>query len=114
MSLPEGAFPRVNAAMIHSGEYVNCIASVVGTPASFDGESAVDFECVDGGRVHVVASPDFAFVPGKVMEIMGAIQEDRSVQVRVVLRDVAWVRVYFSVMRSSYILKSFSFGLRSF
>jgi hypothetical protein len=95
MSLPDGAFPRVNAAMIHSGEYVNCIASVVGTPVSFDGESAVDFQCVDGGRVQVVASPDFAFVPGRVMEIMGAVQEDRSVQVRSVLRDVAWVRVIF-------------------
>ena len=95
MSLPDGAFPRVNAAMIHSGEYVNCIASVVGMPVSFDGESAVDFECVDGGRVQVIVSPEFMFVPGKVMEIMGAVQEDRSVQVRVVVSDFDSVIVYF-------------------
>ena len=84
MSLPDGAFPRVNASMIRSGEYVNCIASVVGMPVSFDGDSIVEFECVDGGRIQVLVSPDFEFVPGKVMEIMGAVQEDGSVQVRVV------------------------------
>ena len=83
MSLPDGAFPRVNASMIRSGEYVNCIASVVGMPVSFDGDSIVEFECVDGGRIQVLVSPDFEFVPGKVMEIMGAVQEDGSVQVRV-------------------------------
>jgi hypothetical protein len=91
MSLPDGAFPRVNASMIHSGEYVNCIASVVGMPVSFDGEATVEFECVDGGRVQVIVPPEFAFVPGKAMEVMGAVQDDKSVQVRVVTHDVLFV-----------------------
>ena len=88
MSLPDGAFPRVNASMINSGEYVNCIASVVGIPVSFDGEGTVEFECVDGGSVQVIVSPEFAFVPGKAMEVMGAVQDDKSVQVRVVMHDI--------------------------
>lgn len=82
MSLPDGAFPRVNAAMIQSGKFLDMIASVVGMPVSFDGDSTVEFECVDGGRVPVLVSPEFIFVPGKVMEIMGAVQADNSIQVR--------------------------------
>lgn len=82
MSLPDGAFPRVNAAMIQSGKFLDMIASVVGMPVSFDGDSTVEFECVDGGRVPVLVSPEFTFVPGKVMEIMGAVQADNSIQVR--------------------------------
>lgn len=83
MSLPEGAFPRLNASMVHSGAYTGSIASVVGKTISFDGEQIVELECVDGGRVQIVASPDFSFIPGMILEIMGAIQEDKTVQVRV-------------------------------
>jgi DNA/RNA endonuclease YhcR with UshA esterase domain len=84
MSLPDGAFPRVNAAMIQSGKYLDMITSVVGMPVSFDGDSTVEFECVDGGRVPILVSPEFIFVPGKLMEIMGAVQADNSIQVRYV------------------------------
>jgi hypothetical protein len=81
MSLPEGAFPRLNASMVHSGAYTGSIASVVGKAISFDGEQTVELECVDGGRVQIMTSPDFSFVPGMVVEIMGAVQEDRTIQV---------------------------------
>ncbi|KAL7437149.1 hypothetical protein ACHAXH_004247 [Discostella pseudostelligera] len=80
MSLPEGAFPRLNASMVHSGAYTGSIASVVGKAISFDGEQTVELECVDGGRVQIMTSPDFSFVPGMVVEIMGAVQEDRTIQ----------------------------------
>ncbi len=66
-------------------------------PVSFDGDSIVDFECVDAGRVQVFVSPDFEFVQGKVMEIMGAVQEDGSVQVRFVFAVRYYLlRVIFS------------------
>lgn len=81
MSLPEGAFPRLNASMVHSGAYTGSIASVVGKAISFDGEQTVELVCVDGGRVQIMTSPDFSFVPGMVVEIMGAVQEDRTIQV---------------------------------
>jgi hypothetical protein len=84
MSLPEGAFPRLNASMVHSGAYTGSIASVVGKTISFDGEQTVELECVDGGRVQIIASPDFDFVPGATVEIMGAVQDDKTLQVRLV------------------------------
>jgi hypothetical protein len=83
MSLPEGAFPRLNASMVHSGAYTGSIASVVGKAISFDGEQTVELECVDGGRVQIITSPDFSFVPGMIVEIMGAVQEDKTVQVSI-------------------------------
>ena len=82
MSLPDGAFPRLNASGIQSGQHVNSIASVVGKCISFDGASTLQLECVDGGTVNVLVAPEFAFVPGKVMEIMGSVQEDGTIQVR--------------------------------
>lgn len=82
MSLPDGAFPRLNASGVQSGQHVNSIASVVGKCVSFDGASSLQLECVDGGKVDVLVPPEFAFVPGKVMEVMGSVQEDGTIQVR--------------------------------
>ncbi len=90
MSLPEGAFPRLNASMIHSGAYTGSIASVVGKAISFDGEQFVELECADGGRVQILISPDFNFVPGMIVEIMGAVQEDKTVQV-VIFSFLMWI-----------------------
>ena len=80
--LPDGCFPRLNSEMVNSGKYDQMIASVVGRSVTFDGASALDFECADGGKVRVTVDPStFTFVPGKAMEIMGAVQEDCTVQV---------------------------------
>lgn len=84
MSLPDGVFPRLNASMIHSGKYNNSIASVIGKSISFDGASTLEFECVDGGKVQVQVNPEFNFVPGRVMEVMGSVQDDGSIQVRII------------------------------
>ena len=85
MSLPDGAFPRLNASMVQSGQWNNSIASVIGKSLSFDGASILEFECVDGGKINVNVDPSaFTFVPDRVMEVMGSINEDGSIQVRVV------------------------------
>ena len=85
MSLPDGAFPRLNASMVQSGQWNNSIASVIGKSLSFDGASILEFECVDGGKINVNVDPNaFTFVPGRVMEVMGSINDDGSIQVRVV------------------------------
>ena len=85
MSLPDGAFPRLNASMVQSGQWNNSIASVIGKSLTFDGASILEFECVDGGKINVNVDPNaFTFVPGRVMEVMGSINDDGSIQVRVV------------------------------
>mmetsp|Transcript_28790 Transcript_28790/g.61396 ORF Transcript_28790/g.61396 Transcript_28790/m.61396 type:complete len:124 (-) Transcript_28790:50-421(-) len=81
MSQIDGAFPRLNASMLHSGSHNGGIVSLIGKAVSFDGSNTLEFECVDGGKVQVQVNPDFDFQQGKVMEIMGAANEDKTIQV---------------------------------
>eukprot|EP00585_Thalassiosira_rotula_P013092 CAMPEP_0196130896 /NCGR_PEP_ID=MMETSP0910-20130528/1107_1 /TAXON_ID=49265 /ORGANISM="Thalassiosira rotula, Strain GSO102" /LENGTH=117 /DNA_ID=CAMNT_0041390281 /DNA_START=61 /DNA_END=414 /DNA_ORIENTATION=+ len=77
---PDGAFPRLNASMLHAGNWDSTIVSIVGKAVSFDGMQTLEFECADGGKVQVQVGPDFNFEHGKAMEIMGAANEDKTVQ----------------------------------
>lgn len=80
--MAEGVFPRINSAMLNSGQYTESIVSLVGKTVSFDG-STMQFECADGGKVQVQMQPEWnEFQPGQAMEIMGSANEDRTVQVR--------------------------------
>lgn len=88
---PDGAFPRLNAAMLNTGTYSGSVASIIGKAISFDGMQTVEFECVDGGKVQLQVAPDFNFVPGKVMEVMGAPNEDKTVQVSVLFVISLWI-----------------------
>ena len=66
--------------MLQTGQWGEAIISIVGKTVGFDG-SSVSFECADGGKIQVRVSPEFEFTPGKAVEIMGAAQDDGSVQV---------------------------------
>ena len=79
---PEGQFPRLNHALLQAGNYSNQIASFVGKAVNFDGQATLTFECADGGKVTMQVSPEFAFEPGKPVEVMGSVNEDKTVQVR--------------------------------
>ena len=97
---PDGAFPRLNAAMLNTGTYSGSVASIIGKAISFDGMQTVEFECVDGGKVQLQVAPDFNFVPGKVMEVMGAPNEDKTVQVRSVLFVISlWITFNYVSVR---------------
>ena len=78
---PDGAYPRLNAAMVKQGMYENMIVSIVGRTMTFDGLSTIQFECADGGHVKINVDPDFAYVPGQALEIMGLMNPDRTIQV---------------------------------
>lgn len=52
-----GCYPRLNGKMVHSGNFVERIVSVVGVFVQDDGEVAV-FECSDGGTFSVSHAPD--------------------------------------------------------
>lgn len=76
----DGAFPRVNASMLHAGTLEGTIVSVVGKMVSFDGQETLEFECVDGGKIQVQVGPDFSFTAGQVIEIMGSANGDNTIQ----------------------------------
>mmetsp|Transcript_19192 Transcript_19192/g.40477 ORF Transcript_19192/g.40477 Transcript_19192/m.40477 type:complete len:114 (+) Transcript_19192:122-463(+) len=78
--MADGVFPRLNASLLHAGNWDQTIVSLVGKAVSFDGQETLEFECVDGGKIQVQVSPDFNFEPGKSIEIMGAAGEDKTVQ----------------------------------
>lgn len=79
---PNGAFPRLNAALLESnaGMFTDMVVSLVGKAISFDGQN-LTFECADGGKVQILMQGDYTFQQGQCMEIMGSPQEDKSFQV---------------------------------
>jgi hypothetical protein len=80
-SQPDGAFPRVNHALIKQGQYIGLIVSVVGRTVNFDGQSNLEIECSDGGRVTITVDPEYNYVPGQVLEIMGHLMDENTIQV---------------------------------
>mmetsp|Transcript_5798 Transcript_5798/g.8208 ORF Transcript_5798/g.8208 Transcript_5798/m.8208 type:complete len:126 (+) Transcript_5798:120-497(+) len=75
----DGAYPRLNAEHMNSGQYVGNIVSLVGCVESFDG-SIVQFKCADGGVVNVMADSEFAINTGGFAELIGAVNEDNTLQ----------------------------------
>ncbi|KAL7547660.1 hypothetical protein ACHAWF_014781 [Thalassiosira exigua] len=84
----DGEFTRLNAQMLREGNFDGNIVSLVGRAVSFDGVQTLELECVDGGKVQVLMQPDFSYEHGKVMEIMGAANEDKTVQ-QFISRDLS-------------------------
>ena len=81
-SQPDGAFPRVNLAMIKSGNYDNLIVSLVCRTIEFNGEGIMQVECADGGAMSVMVEEGYKFTPNKVVEIMGHLRDgDTPLQV---------------------------------
>ena len=75
---PDGAFPRVNLAMIKSGKYDNLIVSLVCRHVEYDGVNTLRVECADGGAMPVQVDEGYEFAPGKVVEIMGHLQDGET------------------------------------
>lgn len=77
----DGAYPRLNAAMVASGTYNSSIASLVG---KFDQSPAV-FRCCDGGTVQLAGDHvDLAGMDctsGMVVEIVGQVASPTLVAV---------------------------------
>jgi len=75
----DGAYPRLNAELMNSGNYAGNIVSLVGCVESFDGR-VVQFKCADGGVINAMAEADFAVSTGGFAEFVGAVNEDNSLQ----------------------------------
>ena len=76
----DGQYPRINASMHRSGQYVGKIVSLVGRVEAFDG-TTVTLRCADGANVSITADPDFCQPTGTIIEVVGFVNEDNSVQV---------------------------------
>ena len=77
-SQPDGAFPRVNLAMIKSGNYNNLIVSLVCRLVEYDGGNSLKVECADGGGMDVTVEEGYEFFGGKIVEIMGHLQDENT------------------------------------
>jgi hypothetical protein len=76
--LPDGVFPRLNASLLRSGSWSDCLASFVG---SF--ESPTTFRSCDGGSIQLSGDYyDFSSAPiGKPVEIMGQAIDPTNISV---------------------------------
>mmetsp|Transcript_6458 Transcript_6458/g.9411 ORF Transcript_6458/g.9411 Transcript_6458/m.9411 type:complete len:120 (+) Transcript_6458:158-517(+) len=76
----DGYYPRLNSSMINSGNYTGMIVSVVGNVIANDGQTAT-VKCADGNNARVFVDPDFfAGSPNCAVEVIGAVNEDRTLQ----------------------------------
>jgi hypothetical protein len=77
----DGAYPRLNAAMVGSGKYNGMIVSLVGKFLS-----PVQFQCCDGGTVELSGDhadlSEMDFNSGMVVEIVGQVSSPTLVAVR--------------------------------
>lgn len=77
----DGYYPRINSAMLMSGQHNGMIVSIVGTIEACDGQFAT-VKCADGGQARFQVDPSFAQPPGATLELVGAVMEGNVVQVR--------------------------------
>ena len=78
----DGYYPRLNGALLASGNYGGMIVSVVGTVEACDGQYAT-IKCCDGGQARFQVDPSFAHPPGTLLELIGAaVEGSNEVQVR--------------------------------
>ena len=68
--------------MIEQGLHNSMIVSLVGKMRNFDGVGILQFECADGGLANVTVEPDFNYIPGHTIEIIGHL-ENKTVQVSI-------------------------------
>ena len=90
MAQADGYYPRLNAAMLQSGNFAEMIVSVVGKVKSKDmANDQLEFECSDGGVVWMDSSQAEAetleafmnFDNAPVMEAIGSVGENNIVTV---------------------------------
>lgn len=78
----DGYYPRLNGALLASGNFGGMIVSVVGTVEACDGQYAT-VKCCDGGQARFQVDPSFAHPPGTLLELIGVATEgNNEVQVR--------------------------------
>ena len=77
----DGYYPRLNGALLASGNFGGMIVSVVGTVEACDGQYAT-VKCCDGGQARFQVDPSFAHPPGTLLELIGVATEGNEVQVR--------------------------------
>jgi hypothetical protein len=87
MAQPQGSYPRLNAAMVTSGQFSGSIVSLVGkfvSNAAADG--TVDFQCADGASVKLSVEhaelPPMDVTDAPVVEVVGQVMENNLVAVR--------------------------------
>lgn len=82
MAQEDGSYPRLNAAMLHSRQFVGKIISLVGCVESFDGTN-IQLKCADNATISVLYSEDSGFnlPPGTFVELVGFVNEDNTVTV---------------------------------
>jgi hypothetical protein len=84
MQVPDGCYPRLNAAMLRTGNFESMIVSMVG---KFILDGTNSFLCCDQGRIRLNAEqgaiPDDMH-PDMVVEIVGQAVDAETVSVRVI------------------------------
>jgi hypothetical protein len=120
MAQPDGYYPRLNAAMLNSGNYNQMIVSVVGKVRGATDGSGIQFQCADGACIRVSTEhgemPDLP--PNAVVEIVGQASSPEEVAVRLlsIIRLVSQVCmcqqcwVCFCERSASHEKQSFSSG----
>ena len=87
---PDGSYPRLNCAMVKSGNYREMIVSLVGKfKGAIDANSGlVAFECADGGTINLSLnsgeppSAELTAPDGPAVEIVGQVMSTEEVLVR--------------------------------
>ena len=79
----DGYYPRLNAAMLNTGNFTGTIISLVGSIApnsAPDNNNMIRFNCADGGNAQVQVDPDFGSAGQHTayVEIVGLVNEDGS------------------------------------
>jgi hypothetical protein len=89
MATPQanGYYPRLNAAMIATGNYNGSIVSLMGRFVSgAGGNGGVSFQCSDGGTLSLSVEhaeiPNMDVQDGPVVEVVGQVMKENEVAVR--------------------------------
>jgi hypothetical protein len=89
MAAPQanGYYPRLNAAMIATGNYNGSIVSLMGRFVSgAGGNGGVSFQCSDGGTLSLSVEhaeiPNMDVQDGPVVEVVGQVMKENEVAVR--------------------------------
>jgi hypothetical protein len=79
MAQEDGSYPRLNASMLHSRQFVGKIVSLVGCVESFDGTN-IQLKCADNAMISVHSGDaGFNLPPGTFVEVVGFVNEDNTV-----------------------------------
>ena len=89
--------------MLSSQDWGSSIVSLVGKAVAYDGQERVTFECADGVTVQLtVGGGEFDYVQGKPIEVMGAVSDDKSVQVSLLTLLTTWYHARLDMGESTF------------